>query len=65
MRHALEEAHGGIYRYTSKADMDLTFDRACWKIDHPMTALEFWRLADCANPDDDNSASFLNGNPDI
>jgi hypothetical protein len=45
MRHALEEAHGGIYRYTSKADMDLTFDRACWKIDHPMTALEFWRLA--------------------
>ena len=45
IRHALEEAHGGIYRYTSKADMDRTFDRAYRRIDHPMTALEFWRLA--------------------
>jgi C-terminal processing protease CtpA/Prc len=45
MRHALEEAHGGIYRYTCKADMDRTFDRAYQKIDRPMTALEFWRLA--------------------
>jgi C-terminal processing protease CtpA/Prc len=45
MRHALEQAHGGIYRYTSKTDMDRTFDRAYRKIDHPMTALEFWRLA--------------------
>ena len=45
MRHALEEAHGGIYQYTSKTEMDRTFDRAYRKIDHPMTALEFWRLA--------------------
>jgi hypothetical protein len=45
MRHALEEAHGGIYRYTSKAEMDRTFDRAYRKIDHPMTDIEFWRLA--------------------
>ena len=45
MRHALEEAHGGIYRYTSKAEMDRTFDRAYRKIDHPMTDMEFWRLA--------------------
>jgi len=45
MRHALEEAHGGIYRYTSKADMDRAFDRAYQKIDHPMTGLEFWRLS--------------------
>src|SRR5205809_3527223 len=44
MRHALEEGHGGIYWYTSKADMDRTFDRAYRKIDHPMTDLEFWRL---------------------
>jgi hypothetical protein len=46
MRRALEEAHGGIYRYTSKAEMDRTFDRAYRKIDHPMTELEFWRLAE-------------------
>lgn len=45
MRHALEEAHGGIYRYTSKAEMDRTFDKAYRKIDHPMTTFEFWRLA--------------------
>ena len=44
MRHALEKAHGGIYRYTTKAEMDRTFDRAYRKIDHPMTDLEFWRL---------------------
>ena len=44
MRKALEDAHGGIYRYTSKPDMDRTFDRAYRKIDHPMTDLEFWRL---------------------
>ena len=45
MRHALEEAHGGIYRYTSKAEMDRDFDQTYRKIDHPMTDLEFWRLA--------------------
>jgi hypothetical protein len=44
MRNALEEAHGGIYRYTSKVEVDRTFDRAFRKIDHPMTDLEFWRL---------------------
>src|SRR3989442_6068992 len=44
MRSAVEQAHGGIYRYTSKADMDRTFDRAYRKIDHAMTDLEFWRL---------------------
>ena len=44
MRLALEESHGGIYRYTSKADMDRTFSHAYRKIDHPMSAVEFWRL---------------------
>src|SRR5438477_11599878 len=44
MRHALEEAHGGIYRYTSKRDMDRAFDRAYATINQPMTDLEFWRL---------------------
>ena len=45
LRHALEEAHGGLYQYTSKRAMDRTFDRAYRKIDHPMPPLEFWRLA--------------------
>ena len=45
MRRSLEQAHGGIHRYTRKAEMDRTFDRAYRKIDHPMTELEFWRLA--------------------
>src|SRR3954468_20618762 len=44
MRRTLEEAHGGIYRYTSKAEMDRTFERTLQKIDQPMTDLEFWRL---------------------
>src|SRR2546421_2751003 len=44
MRSALEQAHGGIYRYTSKAAMDRIFDRAYRKIDHAMTDLEYWRL---------------------
>lgn len=44
MRLALEEGHGGIYRYTTKEDMDRTFSRAYRRIDHSMTALEFWRL---------------------
>ena len=45
MRRSLEQAHGGLYRYTSKTDMDRTFDRAYRNINHPMTELEFWRLA--------------------
>jgi hypothetical protein len=44
MRHALEEAHGGLYRYTKKSDMDQTFDQAYKRIDHAMTGLEFWAL---------------------
>jgi hypothetical protein len=44
MRHTLEEADGGLYRHTSKLDMDRTFDRAYGEIDHPMTAIEFWAL---------------------
>lgn len=44
MRSALEQAHGGIYRYTSKAEMNRTFARAYREINRPMTDLEFWRL---------------------
>lgn len=44
LRHALEESHGGLYFYNSKADMDRTFDRAYKRINRPMTGLEFWAL---------------------
>ena len=44
LRHALESSDAALYRYTSKVDMDRTFDRAYKQIDHPMTALEFWGL---------------------
>lgn len=43
-RTALEEGHSGIYRYTPKAEMDRVFDAAAKQIDHPMSALEFYRL---------------------
>jgi len=43
-RNSLEEGHSGIYRYTSKAELDREFDAAAGRIDHPMTALEFYRL---------------------
>lgn len=44
LRSALEEGHGGIYRYTPKLDMDRTFARAYRKLNKPMTDVEFWRL---------------------
>lgn len=43
-RHALEEGHSGIYRYTSKAELDRAFDRATKSLDHPMNAYEFYRV---------------------
>lgn len=43
-RQALEEGHSGIYRYTSKADMDRVFDAALKSIDRPMDAFEFYRV---------------------
>ena len=44
LRNALEQAHGGIYRYTSRSEMDRTFDLALRALDRPMTDLEFWRV---------------------
>jgi len=44
MRRALEESHGGLYRYTRKPEMDRTFDHAYKTIDHPMTGLQFRAL---------------------
>lgn len=47
-RRALEEAHGGIYRYTPKKDMDRMFDAAAASLDHPMSAMEFQRILSTA-----------------
>lgn len=40
-RRALEEAHGGIYRYTPKAQLDRVFDDAGASLNRPMEAQEF------------------------
>lgn len=44
MRLALEEGHSGIYRYTSKAEMDRIFAKAAKSLDRPMDAFEFYRV---------------------
>ncbi|UCD23740.1 MAG: hypothetical protein JSW51_11990 [Gemmatimonadota bacterium] len=44
LHSSLEEGHGGFYRYSSKAELDLVFERAKEAIDGPMTELEFYRL---------------------
>ncbi|MDL2356357.1 MAG: S41 family peptidase, partial [Pseudomonadota bacterium] len=43
-RRALEETHGGIYRYSSKQDLDRVFDGAAAQLDHPMDELAFLRI---------------------
>jgi hypothetical protein len=44
LRSSLEEGHGGIYRYSTKSQMDEVFETAERAIDAPMTELEFYRL---------------------
>src|SRR5262245_58806094 len=41
LRSALEVAHGGLYRYSSKEEMDKIFDRYRSQMDHPLTTLQF------------------------
>jgi hypothetical protein len=41
MRHALEEAHPGLYRYSTKAQMDREFDVQRGKLSRPMTKEQF------------------------
>jgi hypothetical protein len=41
MRHALEEAHPGLYRYSTKAQMDRQFDAQRAKLSRTMTRLQF------------------------
>ncbi len=43
-RQALEEGHSGIYRYTSKQELDSLFDRAEKSLIRPMNAVEFYRI---------------------
>lgn len=44
VRRALEETHGGIYRYTSKAALARAFDGAAAKMNQPMDAVQFHRI---------------------
>ena len=41
MRKALEEAHTGLYRFSTKAEMDKVFDTQRAKLSRPMTKTEF------------------------
>ena len=41
LRQALEEAHPGLYRYSTKVEMDRMFAAERAKLDHPMTRLQF------------------------
>lgn len=43
-RKALEEGHGGIYRYTSKEKLDCRFDEAEKSLTKPMNVIEFYRV---------------------
>jgi Peptidase family S41 len=45
LQGALEEGHPGIYRYTSKAELDRIFAQAVRSLDHPRTGLELYRIA--------------------
>ncbi|HEY7545194.1 MAG TPA: S41 family peptidase [Blastocatellia bacterium] len=44
MRKALEEAHTGLYRYSTKAEMDRAFDAQRAKLNRSMTKVEFYAL---------------------
>src|SRR5215510_4856909 len=41
MRKALEEAHGGLYRYSTKVEMDRMFDAERAKLNRPMAKTDF------------------------
>ncbi len=43
-RQALEEGHSGIYRYTTKEELDGLFDIAEKSLNRPMNAVEFYRI---------------------
>lgn len=41
LRNALEQAHGGLYRFASRAEVNRRFDAYRARLDAPMTALAF------------------------
>ena len=43
-RKTVEEAHPGVYWYTSKKDMDAYFDSVYASIDKPMNDIDFYKL---------------------
>jgi hypothetical protein len=43
-RHALEEGHPGLYRFTPRAELDRVFDDAERRLDRPMDAWQFYRV---------------------
>src|SRR5215471_10776041 len=44
LRKTLEEGHPGLYRYTSKAEVDKLFDETQHQLNHPMDELAFYRI---------------------
>ncbi len=44
LRGALEEAHGGLYRFSTKQELDRHFDAYRRRINHPMTRIAFISL---------------------
>nr|MCU0340112.1 S41 family peptidase [Spirosomataceae bacterium] len=44
VRGALEEAHPGLYRYTSRDSMNLIFDQTARELNRPMTEREFRKV---------------------
>ncbi len=44
LKNALEEGHGGLYRYTSKEELDRQFESIFKNLDQPLTEVEFLRL---------------------
>jgi len=45
LKSVLEEAHPSLYRYTPKDTIDLKFEAADKQLTHPMTEMEFWKIA--------------------
>jgi len=44
LRSSIEEGHAGLYRYSTKEEMDRLFDDAFSALTEPLTELEFMRL---------------------
>jgi hypothetical protein len=45
LKSVLEEAHPSLYRYTPKDTIDIKFAVADKQLTHPMTEMEFWKIA--------------------